>query len=65
MGLLAKDTGLAVVAARAAGFSPTLGAAAANIFAQAMDMGLGHHGDAALFTLLQGQGTQQGAAPLS
>ena len=64
MGLLAKDTGLAVTTAHAAGFSPALGVQAATIFAQAVAMGLGQHDDAALFSLLQSQCIQQGAAPL-
>ncbi len=65
MGLLAKDTGLAVAAAQAAGFASLLGQQASATFARAIELGLGNHDDAAVFTLLQAQSTQQGAAPLS
>jgi putative dehydrogenase len=53
--LLQKDTWLAVEAARAAGFSGPLGAAARDVFARAAAAGLAHLDDAALFKLLSQQ----------
>jgi L-threonate 2-dehydrogenase len=57
MGLLAKDTALAVQAARVAGDGHTypgpLGEHAASVFAQALATGLAHEDDSALFKLLQ------------
>jgi len=50
--LLAKDTALAVQAARAAGFDGPLGPIARDVFARALDAGLGSLDDAALFRLL-------------
>ena len=52
MTLLAKDTRLALEAARAAGFDGPLGAAARDVFARALDEGLSALDDAALFKLL-------------
>ena len=53
MTLLAKDTALAVGAARAAGFAGPLGARAADTFARALQAGLADEDDAALYKLLQ------------
>lgn len=53
--LLAKDTRLAVDAARAAGFSGPLGPAAAAVFARAVDAGLAGHDDSVLLQLLRRQ----------
>jgi len=50
--LLQKDTRLAVAAARAAGFTGPLGAAAHGVFARAAQEGLADLDDAALFKLL-------------
>ena len=50
--LLRKDTGLALEAGRAAGFTGPLGAGAHAVFNQAVDAGLAGHDDAALFQLL-------------
>lgn len=50
--LLQKDTRLAVAAARAAGFTGPLGAAAHEVFARAANEGLAELDDAALFKLL-------------
>jgi 3-hydroxyisobutyrate dehydrogenase len=50
--LLAKDTRLAVDAARAAGFEGPLGAAARDVFLRAIGSGLAQEDDAALFKLL-------------
>ena len=52
MTLLRKDTGLALEAGRAAGFTGPLGAGAHAVFNQAVDAGLAGHDDAALFQLL-------------
>jgi 3-hydroxyisobutyrate dehydrogenase len=52
MTLLAKDTRLAIEAARAAGFDGPLGAAARDVFARALEEGLADLDDAALFRLL-------------
>jgi 3-hydroxyisobutyrate dehydrogenase len=52
MTLLAKDTRLAVEAARAAGFEGPLGARARDVFAHALRAGLAEEDDAALFKLL-------------
>ncbi|HUR87631.1 MAG TPA: NAD(P)-dependent oxidoreductase [Ramlibacter sp.] len=52
MTLLAKDTRLAVDAARAAGFEGPLGAKARDVFARAVDEGLAGLDDAALLKLL-------------
>ena len=51
--LLAKDTRLALQAAEAAGFAPTLGPVAAQAFAQACAEGLADLDDASLFKRLQ------------
>jgi 3-hydroxyisobutyrate dehydrogenase len=57
--LLAKDTALAVQAGRAAGFEGPLGAAARDVFARALDAGLGSLDDAVLFRLLsEGPGSK-------
>ncbi len=53
MGLLAKDTRLALEAAQAAGFKGPLGHAASQVFAQAMAAGLAGEDDAAVFKLLR------------
>lgn len=53
MTLLAKDTRLAVEAARDAGFDAPLGAAARDVFARAVTAGLGALDDAALLRLLE------------
>jgi putative dehydrogenase len=50
--LLAKDTALAVQAARSAGFEGPLGPIARDVFARALDAGLGPLDDAVLFRLL-------------
>ena len=50
--LLRKDTGLALDAARAAGFSGPLGAAAHAVFNRAAQAGLAERDDAVLFQLL-------------
>lgn len=50
--LLQKDTGLALAAARAAGFAGPLGPAAHEVFNRAVRAGLGDLDDAALFRLL-------------
>jgi len=55
MTLLTKDTALAVQAAQAVGFQGPLGASASAVFAQAVQAGLAHEDDAALFKLLSGQ----------
>lgn len=52
MTLLAKDSRLALEEAQAAGFDGPLGAAARDVFARAVEEGLGDQDDAALFTLL-------------
>ena len=52
MTLLAKDTRLAIEAARAAGFEGPLGAAARDVFARAVDSGLAALDDAAVLKLL-------------
>jgi 3-hydroxyisobutyrate dehydrogenase len=49
MTLLAKDTRLAIDAARSAGFDGPLGTAARDVFARAIDAGLADLDDAALF----------------
>lgn len=54
MTLLEKDTRLAVQAARAAGFTGPLGAAARDVFAQASAAGLAGLDDAALLQWLEG-----------
>lgn len=51
--LLAKDTRLALQAAQAVGFTPTLGPVAAEAFAQACAEGLAELDDASLFKRLQ------------
>ncbi|MBS0317138.1 MAG: NAD(P)-dependent oxidoreductase [Proteobacteria bacterium] len=51
--LLAKDTRLALEAARAAGFEPALGRVASELFRRAVDAGLADEDDASLFKLLQ------------
>jgi L-threonate 2-dehydrogenase len=53
MTLLAKDTGLALDAAQAAGFTGPLGAAANTVFAQALRAGLADMDDAALLGFLK------------
>jgi L-threonate 2-dehydrogenase len=53
MTLLAKDTGLALDAAQAAGFAGPLGAAASAVFAQALRAGLAELDDAALLDFLK------------
>jgi L-threonate 2-dehydrogenase len=53
MRLLAKDTGLALDAAQAAGFAGPLGAAATAVFAQALRAGLVDKDDAALLDFLK------------
>jgi putative dehydrogenase len=55
MTLLAKDTRLAVEAARAAGFEGPLGPVARDVFARALAEGLADFDDAALFKLLSGR----------
>jgi 3-hydroxyisobutyrate dehydrogenase-like beta-hydroxyacid dehydrogenase len=52
MTLLAKDTRLAIEAARSAGFEGPLGAAARDAFARAIGQGLADLDDAAVFKLL-------------
>jgi len=52
MTLLAKDSRLALDEAEAAGFSGPLGGAARDVFARALEKGLGGLDDAALLTLL-------------
>lgn len=52
MTLLAKDTRLAIEAALAVGFDGPLGAPARDVFARALEAGLGQLDDAALFKLL-------------
>ena len=52
MTLLAKDTRLAIEAARAVGFDGPLGATTREVFARAVDAGLAELDDAALFKLL-------------
>lgn len=52
--LLAKDTRLAVAAARAAGFIGPLGPAATAVFARAVAAGLAEQDDSALLQLLRG-----------
>jgi len=52
MTLLAKDTRLAIEAAREAGFDGPLGEKARDVFAQALRAGLADRDDAALFKLL-------------
>ena len=54
MGLLQKDTRLAVQAAREAGFYGPLGAAARDVFAAASAAGLAAHDDSALLQWLAG-----------
>lgn len=51
--LLHKDTGLALAAARAAGFEPRLGALARQAFDQAVAAGLAERDDAALLEVLR------------
>lgn len=51
--LLHKDTGLALAAARAAGFEPRLGALARQAFDQAIAAGLAERDDAALLEVLR------------
>lgn len=57
LGLLAKDTGLALAAARAIGPAGPLGEAAARVFAQARDGGLAGADDSALLDWLQAHPT--------
>ena len=64
MGLLAKDTGLALAAAQALGIGPALGQLASATFARALEAGLGDHDDAALFTMLQSEYHNRGRTPL-
>jgi L-threonate 2-dehydrogenase len=52
MSLLAKDSALALAAARTAGFEAPVGAAAARCFAQARDCGLAQADDSALWRWL-------------
>ncbi len=52
-GLLAKDSALAMDAARQAGFDVPVGAAAAEVFARALDAGLGHADDSVLWRWLR------------
>ena len=54
--LLAKDTGLALAAAQAAGFEPALGRVACDTFARAIDAGLAFEDDASVFKLLRRPG---------
>ncbi len=56
MGLLAKDTRLAVEAAQASAYAGPLGAHAAAVFAQALAAGFADEDDAALFKLLRTRG---------
>jgi putative dehydrogenase len=62
MGLLAKDSRLAMEAASQVGFEPTLGALAQATFAEAMARGLGDADDSAMLsfvqTLASAKGTQ-------
>jgi 3-hydroxyisobutyrate dehydrogenase len=53
LALLAKDTGLAVAAAQAAGFVGPLGPAAAAVFARAVHAGWAEQDDSALLQLLR------------
>ncbi|MCW5609819.1 MAG: NAD-binding protein [Rubrivivax sp.] len=53
--LLAKDSALALDAARGAGLAMPLGAQAAAAFARALDAGLADADDAALFDLAAGR----------
>lgn len=53
--LLEKDTGLAVAAARAAGFDGPLGAAAHQVFVQTHQAGMAHLDDAAVLLWLRQQ----------
>ena len=55
MTLLAKDTRLAIEAARSAGFDGPLGERASAVFASAIKAGLAGEDDAAVFKLLAGQ----------
>jgi 3-hydroxyisobutyrate dehydrogenase len=55
MKLLAKDTRLAIEAARAAAFEGPLGPVARDVFARALEEGLAELDDAALFKLLSGR----------
>lgn len=55
MTLLQKDTRLAVLAGRAAGFNGPLGEGASQVFAAASEAGLAGLDDAAVFQLLSGQ----------
>jgi 3-hydroxyisobutyrate dehydrogenase len=59
MTLLAKDTRLAIEAARCAGFHGTLGPAARDAFARAVGEGLADLDDAALFKLLSQPGPRR------
>lgn len=55
MSLLAKDSALAMQAAAACGFAPTLGGAAQQVFAQACAAGLASADDSALWRWLHAQ----------
>lgn len=57
--LLQKDTRLAIEAARAAGFTASLGACAHRVFSDAVDAGLAELDDAALLKLLLQRGDER------
>jgi 3-hydroxyisobutyrate dehydrogenase len=63
MGLLAKDTGLAIEAATASGYAAALGQQAADVFQRALAHGLAAEDDAAVFKLMQAEGGSQAKTP--